>query len=150
MEFLISTILIIALLTVIVSIITYIFMGLSLSKISEIEGIDKKWFSWIPILNIIILLKAGNKNVRYIWLFIGLMIIGVLSNYSESGILIIINLALAIWTIVIQIQAYLNISNKYQVNSVWFIVGSFITPIMLVAYILLYKKVKKGKEIILN
>ncbi|WP_196001619.1 hypothetical protein [Clostridium sp. 1001271B_151109_B4] len=147
MEVLLVMLLIFAFGAIIFSIITYVFMGLSLSGAAELEGIDKKWFAWIPILNMFILLKVGNKDVRYTWVFVGVMLASFLTEFNDNGFLILINLALIIWSIVIQIQSYLVISNKYQVKPAWFIVGIFITPILLVAYILLYNKVKRCKEV---
>ncbi|WP_394883701.1 hypothetical protein [Clostridium tertium] len=148
MELLITMLLLIALGVIIFGIITYVFMGLSLSGAAEVEEIEKKWFAWVPILNIIILLKLGNKDARYIWVFIGAMIASFLTESSSNGFLLIINLALFIWTIVIQIQVYLCISNKYKINPAWFIIGIFILPISLVAYILFYNKVKRIKEVL--
>jgi hypothetical protein len=150
MEFLVTMLLLIALGVIIFGIITYVFMGLSLSGAAEIEGIEKKWFAWIPILNIIILLKLGNKEARYIWVFIGATIASFLTEISSNGFLLIINLALLIWTIVIQIQVYLFISNRYKINPAWFIIGIFLLPINLVAYILFYNKVKRKKDIIVS
>ena len=123
-------------------IVSYVFMALALSSAAEIEGIDKKWFAWIPLLNIFMLLKLGNKSSKYIWVFVAAMIVGLLANYSGSMVMIIINMALAIWSIIIQIQAYANISNKYEMSLVWFIVGIFVLPVMMVAFIILYNKVK--------
>ncbi|WP_294189749.1 hypothetical protein [uncultured Clostridium sp.] len=92
-------------------------------------------------------MKLGNKDARYIWVFIGAMIASFLTEISSNGFLLIINLALLIWTIVIQIQVYLLISNRYKINLAWFIIGIFLLPISLVAYILFYNKVKRKKEI---
>lgn len=147
MEILLLMLLIFAFGAIIFGIITYIFMGLSLSGAAELEGIEKKWFAWIPILSMIVVLKVGNKSSRYIWIFVATAIASVLMNFNDSWFLIILSLALSIWCIVIQIQAYLGISNKYKVNPAWFIVGVFISPVMLVAHILFYNEVKKRKEI---
>ena len=147
MEILLLMLLIFAFGAIIFGIITYIFMGLSLSGAAELEGIEKKWFAWIPLLSILVLLKVGNKNSRYIWVFVISAIVSVLMSFSDSWFLIILSLALSIWCIVIQIQAYLGIANKYKVKPAWFIVGVFISPVLLVAYILFYNEVKKCKEI---
>ncbi|WP_133015308.1 hypothetical protein [Clostridium cuniculi] len=147
MESLLIMLLIFAFGTIIFGIITYVFMGLSLFSAAELEGIEKKWFAWIPLLNTIILLKVGNRDIRYIWVFVGVTIVNFLTEFTDSGFLLLLNIALIIWSIVIQIQAYLGIANKYEVKPAWFIVGVFILPIMLVAYILFYKKVKNLKLI---
>lgn len=147
MEFLIIMLLLIVMGGIIFGIITYVFMGLSLSCVAEIEGIDKKWLSWIPVLNNIILLKVGNKDSRYIWVFIGTVIASFLTEFNDSGFLLIINLALLMWNIVIQIQIYLSLSNKYEISPVWFIVGVFIVPVMMVGYLLFYNKVKRIRQI---
>lgn len=148
MENLLIMILMFGLGILICGIVSYVFMALSLSSVAEIEGVEKKWFAWIPLLNILMLLKLGNKSSKYIWVFIATSILGFIANYSGSIFLIIINIALAIWSIIIQIQAYSNISNKYEMNSVWFIVGIFIVPVMVVAFIILYNKVKVKKKLI--
>lgn len=142
MESLLIMILMFGLGILICGIVSYVFMALALSSAAEIEGIDKKWFAWIPLLNIFMLLKLGNKSSKYIWVFVAAMIVGLLANYSGSMVMIIINMALAIWSIIIQIQAYANISNKYEMSLVWFIVGIFVLPVMMVAFIILYNKVK--------
>ena len=148
MENLLIIILMFGLGILICGIVSYVFMALSLSSAAEIEGVDKKWFAWIPLLNILMLLKLGNKSSKYIWVFIAASIVGFIANYSGSIFLIIINIALAIWSIIIQIQAYSNISKKYEVKLAWFIVGIFIAPVMMVAFIILYKKVKAKKNLI--
>lgn len=58
----------------------------------------------------------------------------------------LIILGIGIVTLVISIEAYINISKKYDMSSAWFIVGCFISPVMLVAYIILYNKVRKIKS----
>lgn len=148
MESLVILMLILGLGIFICGVVSYIFMALSLSSAAEIEGIDKKWFVWIPLLNILILLKLGNKSSKYIWVFIATTIVGLIVNFNVNIFLIIINIALAIWSIIIQIQAYSNISRKYDISSVWFIVGIFIAPVMMVAFIILYNKVKLKKKAI--
>lgn len=147
MEILLMLLLLIGLGAVLFGIITYIFMGLSLYDAAELEGIDKKWFAWVPVLNMLILLKIGNEDTRYIWAFVGAMLAGFLTEFNDNGFLLLINLALLLWTVVIQINVYLSIANKYGVNPVWFIVGIFFVPVMLVAYIILHNKVKRRKDI---
>lgn len=148
MESLLIMMLMIGLGILICGTVSYVFMALALSSAAEIEGIDNKWFAWVPLLNVFMLLKLGNKSSKYIWVFIATMIVGLLANYSGSILIIIVNMVLSIWAIVIQIQAYSNLSNKYEMNSVWFIVGIFIAPVMMVAFIILYKKVKAKKNLI--
>ncbi|MCR1952680.1 hypothetical protein NSA50_16770 [Clostridium sp. DSM 100503] len=142
MENLLIMMLLFGLGTLICGIVSYVFMALSLSSAAGIEGVDRKWFAWIPLLNILILLKLVNKSSKYIWVFIATSIVGFIANYNGSIFLIIINIALSIWSIIIQIQAYSNIANKYKMNSAWFIVGIFVFPVMMVAFIILYNKVK--------
>ncbi len=124
----------------------YIFMGLALSNAAEIEGIDNKWFAWIPVLNIVTLLKVANKEVKYIWLFIATIILSFFNENTDSVFLTFLSLVLSICIIVIQLQIYLAISNKYNINTAWFIIGIFFPPIILVGYIIFYNRVKKLKN----
>ena len=132
---------------VLLSIITYVFMGLSLYTATELKGIKHKWFAWVPFLNIILLFKLGNKNWKYIWLIVGQTILSFIQYSNPSEMLLLINVFLSIFVIVIYIQAYLNISNEYEINPAWFIVGVFFSPVILVAYILFYNKVRMLKKV---
>ena len=66
MENLLIIILMFGLGILICGIVSYVFMALSLSSAAEIEGVDKKWFAWIPLLNILMLLKLGNKSSKFV------------------------------------------------------------------------------------
>lgn len=124
----------------------YVFKGLALSNAAEIEGIDNKFFAWIPVLNIVILLKIANKEVKYIWLFIATIILNFFNENTDSVFLTFFSLVLSIYMIVIQLQIYLAISNKYNINISWFIIGIFFHIFILVGYIILYNRVKKLKN----
>ena len=52
-------------------------------------------------------------------------------------------LGISIWIIVITIQSFLYISNKYDISAVWFILGLFIPVFSLVAYIIWFNKLRK-------
>ncbi|WWU63272.1 hypothetical protein QJR26_09530 [Clostridium baratii] len=121
----------------------YIFMGLSFYSAARIEGFNNKWFAWVPFLNMVLLFKLGNKDWKYIWLIVGQVLVSVMQEYTDSGLLLFIEIVLLIFVIIVQIQAYLNISKKYEINPAWFIVGVFFPPIMLIAYIIFYNKVRK-------
>ena len=41
---------------------TYIYMSLALMTIGKKLGYENPWFAWIPILNMIMLLKLGDQN----------------------------------------------------------------------------------------
>lgn len=132
---------------VVLSIITYVFMGLSLYTAAEVKGIKHKWFAWVPFLNSILVFKLGNKNWKYIWLIVGQTILSIIQYNNPSGILLLIDIVLSIFVVVIYIQAYSNISKEYEINPAWFIVGVIFSPVILVAYILFYNKVRKLKKI---
>lgn len=134
-----------------VAIITYIFSGLSYYKASELEVIKNRWLSWVPLLNNYILFKLGKKNPKYILLPIISLILSFIIDFTYSNIVLIsigiLILILSIWTIIVKLEAYLNISNKYDINPAWFIVGIFIPPFYLVVYIIFYTKIRKLKRI---
>ncbi|HBC2035142.1 TPA: hypothetical protein I9Z65_003446 [Clostridium perfringens] len=64
-------------------------------------------------------------------------------NLTLSTLLLIIMLGISIWIIVITIQSFLYISNKYDISAVWFILGLFIPVFSLVAYIIWFNKLRK-------
>lgn len=45
---------------------TYIYTALTLQKTAEKLNMENSWFAWLPILNIILLLKMGGLNPLYI------------------------------------------------------------------------------------
>ncbi|WWU65612.1 hypothetical protein QJR26_04420 [Clostridium baratii] len=143
MELLILLLFLFLMTALILTIVTYIFMGLSVYSAARLEGLNNKWFAWVPFLNMVLLFKLGNKDWKYIWLIVGQVVVSVIQEYTDSGLLLFIEIVLLILVVIVQIQAYLNISKKYEVNPAWFIVGAFFPPIMLVAYILFYNKVRK-------
>lgn len=147
MDFLIKWILFIGIIIMALSILIYIFQGLSFYKACKIENIEHKWLAWVPTLNAYNLLKLGEKNIKYIWVFIANIILGIILNFLENSILAIpiaiLIFVIAIFEIVISIQAYIKIANKYNMSSAWFIVGIFIFPVMLIAYIILHSRVNK-------
>lgn len=135
-----------------VGIVTYIFNGLALYKAAIIEGYNKRWLAWIPGINSYLLFKLGNKNPNYMWLSLSTIPIVIIStllselypyNTALLLLMLLIILGISIFIIVITIQAYLYISNKYEISAVWFILGLFIAPFSLVAYIIWFNKLRK-------
>ena len=153
MEFLFVFLMLFYLVVIPLSIAIYVFNGLALYKAAKLEGYSKKWFAWIPVVNTYLLFKLGNKNPNYMWLsIINMPIIFALNlllnnnydfNLTLSTLLLIIMLVISIFMIVITIQAYLNIANRYDISAVWFILGIFISPFSLVAYIIWFNKLRK-------
>lgn len=135
------------------SIVIYVFNGLTLYKAAKLENYDKKWLAWIPVINNYLFFKLGDKNPNYIWLSIITMPIMFILNLLLNNnayfnltlimVLALIMLGISIFSIVITIQAYLNIANKYDISAVWFILGLFILPFSLVAYIIWFNKLRK-------
>ena len=143
MELLILLLFLFLMVVGILTIITYIFMGLSFYSAARLEGFNNKWFAWVPFLNMVLLFKLGNKDWKYIWLIVGQVVVSIMQEFIDSGVLSFIQIGLLIAIIIVEIQAYLNISKKYEINPAWFIVGAFFPPIMLVAYIIFYNKIRK-------
>lgn len=73
--------------SILLAVASYIFYGLSLSKIGKELGYKDTWFAWIPILNLIMLFKLGNQNP---WLLLLFLIPGI------GGLIILILTAVAI------------------------------------------------------
>lgn len=129
-------------------IVIYVFTGLSLYKAAKLEGYNKKWLAWIPIINTYLLFKLGDINPNYIWLIIINFPLAIVLNlimeideeyaFKLTLVISLIVLIISIFTIIITIQSYLNIVNKYNVNTVWFILGLFISPFSLIVYIILF------------
>lgn len=153
MEFLFIFLMLFYMLVIPLAIVTYVFTGLALYKAAKLENYNKKWLAWIPVINTYLLFKLGNKNPNYMWLsIINMPIIFMLNlllnndadfNLTLNILLLLIMLGISIFIVVITIQAYLNISNKYDINAVWFILGIFISPFSLVAYIIWFDKLRK-------
>ncbi|MDU7068860.1 MAG: hypothetical protein E6343_12935 [Clostridium perfringens] len=153
MEFLFILFMIIYIIAIPLGLVTYIFSGLALYKAAKLEGDNRKWLAWIPVINNYLLFKLGNKNPNYMWLsIINMPIIFVLNlllnneadfNLTLSTLLLIIMLGISIWIIVITIQSFLYISTKYDISAVWFILGLFIPVFSLVAYIIWFNKLRK-------
>lgn len=147
MEFLLIIALFIIIASLIFTVITYVFQGLALYKANQLENINPKWIAWVPIINIYSVLKLGEKNTKYIWLFIINFFLTLVLELLEYSVLfvptIVIMLGISIFTIVITIQAYIKISNKYDMTPVWFIIGTFIGPVMIIAYSIFYTKLNK-------
>lgn len=65
----------------------YIYSALTLQKTADRIGEPNSWFAWIPILNMVLLYKMGDKNPWYLLLVfiplfgtISLMVFGILST----------------------------------------------------------------------
>ncbi|MDZ4994550.1 hypothetical protein GNF80_16530 [Clostridium perfringens] len=153
MEFLIFLIITISILVIPLAIAIYVFTGLALYKTAKLEGYNKKWLAWIPVIDMYLLFKLGNKNPKYVWLsIINLMLsivfevfIDNVQNYSGflDSIFVILFIGTSIFIIVLTIQSYLYIANKYNINPAWFILGMFISIFSLVAYIIWFNKLRK-------
>lgn len=153
MEFLFTFLMLFYMLVIPLAIVTYVFTGLALYKAAKLENYNKRWLAWIPVINNYLLFKLGNKNPNYMWLsIINMPIIFMLNlllnndanfNLTLNMLLLLIMLGISIFIVVITIQAYLNIANKYDISVVWFILGIFISPFSLVAYIIWFYKLRK-------
>ncbi len=131
----------------------YVFTGLALYKSAKLEGYNNKWLAWIPVINIYLLLKLGNKNPKYVWLTIINLILSIIFEvFSGDGksynsfldsIFVILFVGISIFIIILIIQVYWHISNKYDLNPAWFILGMFISIFSLVAYIIWFNKLRK-------
>lgn len=156
MEFLFIFFMIFYIIAIPVGIVTYVFNGLALYKAATLEGYNKKWLAWIPGINSYLLFKLGNKNPNYMWLSLTpipiAIILNLLMEYDPYSIaiplaMLLIILVISIWIIVIMIQSFLYISTKYDISSVWFILGIFIPVFSLVAYIIWFNKLRKLEKI---
>lgn len=156
---LMGIIMIIAIVALVLGIVVYICTGLALFTVGKAEGIPNKWLAWIPIGSNYVILKSGEKNANLIWVYLGttiLSVVGSFLGYGDSPIALVFTLAsfgLAIWQIVISIICFLTIGKKYGMSPAWFIVGLFIVPVMIPAFIILYNKaskVCKGQQAINN
>ncbi|MGV2804713.1 hypothetical protein GNF85_13715 [Clostridium perfringens] len=153
MEFLIFLIMTISILVIPLAIAIYVFTGLALYKAAKLEGYNKKWLAWIPVIDMYLLFKLGNKNPKYVWLsIINLMLAIVFEVFIDNGqnysgfldsIFVILFIGTSIFIIVLTIQSYLYIANKYNINPAWFILGMFISIFSLVAYIIWFNKLRK-------
>lgn len=102
---------------------TYVFQELALYKANQLKNINPKWIVWIFIANINNILKLEEKNTKYIWLFIINFLLALILELLEYSVLfiptIVIMLGISIFIIIIIIQAYIKISNKYDMTPVW-------------------------------
>lgn len=127
MEFLFILFVITYMIAIPLGIVTYIFSGLALYKAAKLEGYNKKWLAWIPGINSYVLFKLGNKNPNYMWLTLApisiAIIFDLLIEYDPSSVaiplvILLAILVISIWLIVVMIQSFLYISNKYDISAV--------------------------------
>jgi len=72
------------------SIAMYVYTSLAFSKIAEKLNYEKKWFAWVPILNIIMIFELGDQNPMLLFLLlipgIGGLIVGIMSIIAMMNI----------------------------------------------------------------
>lgn len=76
------------LIPLLISLGTYIFTSLALSKTGKELGYKHSWFAWFPILNIIMLMQLGEKSAWWILVpFVGqiMMIIAIMRITERRG-----------------------------------------------------------------
>jgi len=62
----------------IIGLAVYIYYAICLMKIAKKTNTANGWFAWIPILNVVLMIKIAKKPMWWIALFIGLFILCVI------------------------------------------------------------------------
>lgn len=112
-----------------ISLISYISMGLMLYNAAKEKGRNDEILAWIPIANNYLLIELGGGNPLMLLLLIG-SIIPIIGSLCLLGL-----------SIYLFIMTY-KVLTMYNVNPVLVIISFFITPLIIVCYFIAYKNAK--------
>lgn len=113
--------------------VCYVIQGIALMRVAKLEGY-KTWMAWVPIADSYLEIKVAGGNPWFLFLYAVGLVIYFIGGFTGITLLVIAgtiaNMVFAVYNIVITYR----ILRKYNVGKVFFWVGLFIFPVLLVGY----------------
>ena len=107
-----------ALFSIIMIIVNYVFTSITMYKVSKKEETGKAFFAWIPILNDYLIIKLGQGSVWFMILALASSCLGspMVTNYFNSDIFVkVATVVTALWALY-KIVLYSRICDRYNTN----------------------------------
>ncbi|MBE6047708.1 MAG: hypothetical protein E7213_04760 [Clostridium sp.] len=107
-----------ALFSIIMIIVNYVFTALTMFKVSKKEETSKAFFAWIPILNDYLLIKLGHGAIGFFGLALASLILGnpMMTDYLNSNIVGKLGTAVTVLWTVYKIILYNRICDRYNAS----------------------------------
>ena len=113
--------------------VCYVTQGIALMRVAKVEGY-KTWMAWVPIANSYLEIKVAGGNPWFLFLYAVGLVIYFIGGFTGITLLVIAGtIANMVFAVYIIVMTY-RMLRKYNVGKVFFWVGLFIFPVMLVGY----------------
>lgn len=123
-------------------IIYYAVQGIALMRVAKVEGY-KTWMAWVPIAISYLEIKVAGGNPWYLALYAVGLAVYLIGDFTGIMFFVIVGIIVSIAFAIYLLTVTYKMFKKYNVRKVFFWVGLFISPVMLVGYYKMGSTAKK-------